>query len=51
MRLGRGSSTSSAQREKQALRLPMAGQGRGGGTRLGRVDAAGGSSSQTGPSR
>jgi len=29
----------------------MVGRGRGGGTRLGRVDAAGGSTSQTGPSQ
>jgi hypothetical protein len=35
------SSTSSARREKQVLHPPMAGRGRG-GTRLGRVDAAGG---------
>ncbi|XP_039683068.1 protein MAIN-LIKE 1-like [Medicago truncatula] len=34
--------TSSTWREKQALHPPMAGQGRGGGTRLARVDAAGG---------
>jgi hypothetical protein len=43
--------TSSAQREKEAVRPPLAGRGRGGGTRLHRVDAAGGSTSQTGPSQ
>jgi len=43
--------SSSARREKQALRLPLAGRGRGGDMRLGRVDAARGSSSQTGPSQ
>jgi len=47
----RESATSSARREKEALRPPMAGRGRGGGTRLGRVDCAGGSLSQTGPSQ
>ena len=42
IRLGRlQSSTSSAQSEKEALRPPLTGQGRG-GTRLGRVDIAGG---------
>ena len=38
-------------REKEASRPPMAGRGRGGGTRIARVDAAGGSSSHTGPSQ
>jgi hypothetical protein len=53
LRLGRPAPTSSARREKQALRPPMAGRGRGGGTRLARDgdDAAGGSTSQTGPSQ
>jgi len=52
LRLGRvQSSTSSARREKEAARPPLDGRGRGGGTRLGRVDVAGGSSSQTGPSQ
>ena len=50
-RAGRPASTGSFQREKQALRPPMAGRGRGGGTRLGSVEAARGSTSQTGPSR
>ena len=50
LRAGRHAPTSSAQREKQALRPPMAGRGRGGGTGLAKVDAAGGSTSQTGPS-
>ena len=46
------SSTSSARREEDALLPPLAGRGRGrlGGTRLGRVDVVGGSSSQTGQS-
>ena len=43
--------TGSAWREKEALRPPMAGQGRGVGTRLARDDAAGGSTSKTGPSQ
>ena len=51
IRLGRESSTSSARKKTQALSPPMAGRWRGGGTRLGRVDVAGGSSSQTGPSQ
>lgn len=51
LRAGRPAPTGSARREKQALRPPMAGRGRGGGTRLARVDAAGGSTSQTGPSQ
>jgi len=53
-RLGRKqNSTSSTWREKQAVDPPLAGQGRGKlrGTRLGRVDAAGGSMSQTGLSQ
>jgi len=49
IRLGRETSTSSAQKEKQALCPPMIGRGRGGGTRFYRVDVAGGSSSQTDP--
>jgi len=51
LRLGRSAPTSSARREKQALH-PPAGRGRGrvGATRLATVDAAGGSTSQTGPS-
>ena len=44
-RAGRPAPTSSLRREKQALRPPMPGRGRGGGTRLGRVDATGGSMS------
>jgi len=40
-RAGRPAPTGSLRREKQALRPPMAGRGRGGGTRLGRVDDAG----------
>jgi len=51
LRLGRESSTSRAQRKKEAVRPPMAGRGRGGRTRFGRIDAARGSSSQTGPSQ
>jgi len=51
LRAGRPASTSSAQREKQALHPLMTGRGRGGGTRLARVDVAGGSTSQTGPSQ
>ena len=50
-RAGRIAPTSSARREKEASRPPMAGRGRGGGTRLARVDATGGSTSQTGPSQ
>jgi len=50
IRLGRELSTSSSRSEKELLRPPMAGRGRGGGTRLSRVDATGGSTSQTGPS-
>jgi len=50
LRLGRLAPTSSARREKQALQ-PSDGRGRGrvGGTRLATVDAARGSTSQTGP--
>jgi len=47
-RAGRPAPTGSARREKEALRPPTIGRGRGGGTRLARVDVAGGSSSQTG---
>ena len=43
--------TGSLRREKQALRPPMTGRGRGGGTGLAIVDAAGGSSSQMGLSQ
>ena len=50
-RAGRLAPTGNFRREKQALLPPMAGRGRGGGTRLGNVDAAGGSTSQTGPSQ
>ena len=50
-RAGRPAPIGSFRREKQALRPPMAGRGRGGGTRLGRVDVAGGSTSQMGPSQ
>ena len=51
VRLGRQqSSTSSAQMEKEAVRLPLPGRGRGGGTRLHRIDVARGSWSQMGPS-
>jgi len=41
LRLGRPAPTSSARRKKQALQPPMVGRGRGGGTRLAIVDAAG----------
>jgi len=53
LRLGRPALTSSARREKQALRPPMDGRGKGrlGGTGLSRVDVAGASSSQTGLSQ
>jgi len=52
LRFGRPAPTSSACREKQVLQLPDGrGRGRLGGTRLARVDAAGGSTSQTGPSQ
>jgi len=51
LRARRIAPTGSARREKEASRPPMAGRGRGGGTRLARVDAAGGSTSQTGPSQ
>ena len=46
-------STSSAQREKQAIVPPLVGRGRRrvGGTRLARVDVVGASSSQTGLSQ
>jgi len=47
LRAGRPAPTSSYRREKEALRPPMTGRGRGRGTRLGGVDDAGGSSSQT----
>jgi len=50
-RAGRPSPTGSFRREKEALHPPMTGRGRGGGTRLGRVDVVGGSSSQTGLSQ
>ena len=50
LRAGMSAPTSSARREKQALYPPMAVRGRGGGTKLARVDAAEGSTSQTGPS-
>jgi len=52
LRLWRPAPTGSAWREKQALH-PLDGRGRGrvGGTTLARVDAAGGSTSQTGPSQ
>jgi len=50
LRLGRIAPTSSACREKQALQPPD-GRGRVGDTRLGIVDAAGGSTSQTGLSQ
>jgi len=46
LRLGRvQSSTSSARGEKEAARPPLVGRGRGGGTRLARVDVVGVSSS------
>jgi len=48
---GRPAPTGSLRREKQALRPHMAGRGRGGGTRLGRFDVVGGSTSQMGPSQ
>lgn len=51
LRAGRPAPTSSVRREKQALRPPIVGRGRGGETRLARVDAAGGSTSQTSPSQ
>ena len=50
-RAGRPAPTGSFWREKQALRPPMTGRGRGGGTKLDRVYDAGGSSSQTGLSQ
>ena len=50
LRLGRLAPTSSARREKQALQ-PLGGRGRVGGTRLGTINVAGGSTSQTSPSR
>jgi len=50
-RAGRLAPTGSLRREKQALHPPMTGRGRGGGTRLARVDAAGGSSSHMGLSQ
>ena len=53
-RAGRPAPTGSLRREKDALRPPH-GRGRGrrrvGDTRLASVDAAGGSTSQTGPSQ
>ena len=51
LRAGRPAPTGSLRREKQALRPPMTDRGRAGGMRLGRVDAAGGSTSVTGPSQ
>lgn len=51
LRAGRMAPTGSARREKEALHPPMAGRGRGGGTRLGRLDVAWGLTSQTGPSQ
>jgi len=51
LRAGRIAPTRSARREKEASRPPMAGRGRGGGTIIARVDVAGGSTSQTGPSQ
>jgi len=51
LRAGRPAPTSSYRREKKALRPPMTGRGRGGGTRLSGVDDVGGSSSQTGLSQ
>lgn len=51
LRAGRIAPTGSVRREKEASRPPMAGRGRGGGTRIARDDAAGGSSSHTGPSQ
>jgi len=50
MRGDRESSTSSARREKQVVRLLWLVEGEG-GTRLHRVDDAGGSTSQTDPSQ
>ena len=50
LRASRPAPTGSVRMEKQALRPPMAGRGRGGGMRLDKVDADGGSTSQTGPS-
>ena len=51
LRLGRSAPTGSARREKQAQQPPDdRGRGRVGGTRLGVVDTAGGSTSQTGQS-
>ena len=52
LRSGRHAPTSSARREKQALH-PPAGRGRGRvrATRLATADAAGGSTSQTGPNQ
>jgi len=44
-RAGRPSPTDSLRREKQTLHPPMIARGRGGGMRLARVDATGGSSS------
>jgi len=52
-RTRRPAPTGSLRREKDALRPPPGrgrGRGRVGGTRLATVDAAGGSTSQTGPS-
>ena len=52
LRLGRHAPTSSARRKKQALQPPDGrGRGRVGGTRLARVEVAGGSTSQTGASQ
>jgi len=51
LRLGKESATSSARREKDAQRPPLAGRRRGGGTRFGRADDAEVSSSQVGASQ
>jgi len=51
LRVGRIAPTGSARREKEASRPPMVGRGRGGGTRIARVDTAGGSSTHTSPSQ
>jgi len=51
LRAGRIAPTDSARREKEASHPLMAGRGRGGGTRLARVDATWGLTSQMGPSQ
>jgi len=51
LRLGRPTPTSCARREKQTVLPPLADRGRRAGTRLARVDVAGGSMSPTGPSQ